>query len=69
MGSDKSKVQSSVLRLVQALNVIYDENSIIVHKNDYKSVKFSLQELVIADRWACYRYLGYVICFSTIAYQ
>ena len=50
MNSDVAKVRSSVLRLVQALNNIYEENSIIVHKQESRPVKFSLEELVIADR-------------------
>ena len=50
MNSDVAKVRSSVIRLVQALNNIYEENSIIVHKQESRPVKFSLEELVIADR-------------------
>ena len=50
MNSDVAKVRSSVLRLVQALNNIYEENSIIVHKQESRPVQFFLKELVIADR-------------------
>ena len=50
MNSDVAEVQSSVIRLVQALNSIYEENSIIVHKQESRPVQFFLKELVIADR-------------------
>jgi hypothetical protein len=50
------------MRLVQALNVIYDANSIIVHKKQSKRVEFSLDELVIADSSTCYGNSGSVMC-------
>ena len=50
MNSDKALVWSSVMRLILALNIIYEENSIIVHKQESRPVQFFLKELVIADR-------------------
>ena len=50
MNSDKALVWSSVMRLILALNIIYEENSIIVHREESRPVKFYLEELVIADR-------------------
>ena len=50
MNSNVAEVQSSVIRLVQALNSIYEENFIIVHKQESRPVQFFLKELVIADR-------------------
>ena len=50
MNSDKALVWSSVMRLILALNIIYEENSIIVHREESRPVKFYLEDLVIADR-------------------
>jgi hypothetical protein len=62
MGKDADKIRSNVRRLIQALNEIYEENSIIVHKKQANPVKFFLEDLVIADRTKCWANPGHVMC-------
>ena len=62
MGKDQDYIQSAIIRMVQALNEIYEENMIIVHRKQPNPVKFSLEELVIADTSICSR-SSHIMCY------
>jgi len=62
MDKDDATIRSAVIRLVQALNAIYEENSIVVHRKQPNPVKFSLEELVIADFSNCLGKSSHVMC-------
>ncbi len=62
MNEDVPTIRSAVIRLVQALNAIYEENSIVVHRKQPNPVKFSLEDLVIADFTTCLRKSSNIMC-------